>query len=81
MRTLPQGVLRGLGDALLRRDPSGILRAGAIGAGLAITAAGYLMGGVSQRIAGLFSAGMFARKHGKAPTEIVAADEPITSAH
>jgi GT2 family glycosyltransferase len=74
MRTLPQGILRGLGDALLRRDPSGILRAGAIGAGLMITAAGYLMGGISLRMGGLFSAGMFARKHGRAPTEIIAAD-------
>jgi glucosyl-dolichyl phosphate glucuronosyltransferase len=74
LRTLPRGVVRGLGDALLRRDPGGILRAGAIGAGLMITAAGYLAGSVSQRIGGLFGAGTFAGKHGRAPEEIIAAD-------
>ncbi len=43
-QTLPQGVLRGLGDALLRGRPGGLLRAGAIVAGLGITAAGYARG-------------------------------------
>ncbi len=40
-RTLPLGVARGLGDALLRLDPSGFARAGAIAAGVAFTGAGY----------------------------------------
>jgi glycosyltransferase involved in cell wall biosynthesis len=41
VRTLPRGVMRGLADALLRRDPSGLSRAAAIGFGLATTAAGF----------------------------------------
>ena len=41
-RTLPQGFMRGLGDALFRGDLTGLARAGAILAGLAITTAGYL---------------------------------------
>lgn len=53
LRTLPRGVARGFGDALLRRDPSGLLRAGAVVAGLAITVAGYLMGKASLGAAGL----------------------------
>ncbi|HET8629183.1 MAG TPA: glycosyltransferase family 2 protein [Thermomicrobiales bacterium] len=40
-RTLPRGVARGLADAA-RGDPAGLARAGAIAAGLALTAAGYL---------------------------------------
>lgn len=44
LRTLPRGVLRGCADALGRGDPSGLLRAGAIVAGLAATAAGFLAG-------------------------------------
>ena len=44
LRTLPQGVLRGLADAVLRRDPSGAGRAAAIAAGLAVTTAGYVSG-------------------------------------
>jgi GT2 family glycosyltransferase len=42
-RTLPAGVLRGIGDAG-RGDLLGLARAGAIVAGLAVTAAGYLRG-------------------------------------
>jgi glycosyltransferase involved in cell wall biosynthesis len=38
---LPRGIVRGVGDAIVRRDVSGLARAGAIVAGLAITAAGY----------------------------------------
>ncbi len=45
--TLPQGVIRGIGDTVLRRDPIGLARAGAIIAGLAITTVGYLSGIVS----------------------------------
>ena len=41
--TLPRGVLRGLG-ATLRGDVGGIQRAAMIGAGLAVTTAGYLTG-------------------------------------
>jgi GT2 family glycosyltransferase len=48
LRTLPQGAARGLRDALWRRDASGLGRAGAIVAGLAITAAGYLAGTLAQ---------------------------------
>jgi hypothetical protein len=43
LRTLPQGVAGGLADAL-GGDGAGLLRAGAIIAGLLITAAGYLAG-------------------------------------
>lgn len=42
-RTLPLGVLRGIGEAT-RGDPSGLLRAGAIITGLAYTTAGYVVG-------------------------------------
>jgi GT2 family glycosyltransferase len=47
LRTLPAGVLRGFSDALLRHDPAGVARAGAIVAGLAITTAGYARGKLS----------------------------------
>jgi GT2 family glycosyltransferase len=43
VRTLPRAVGRGVADSL-RGDPSALLRAGAIMAGLALTTAGYLMG-------------------------------------
>lgn len=45
LRVLPGGVVRGLADAL-RGDWAGLGRAGAIAAGLAITAGGYLAGRV-----------------------------------
>lgn len=41
-RALPLGILRGVGDACLRLDLTGFLRAGAIILGLAMTTAGYL---------------------------------------
>lgn len=41
---LSRGVLRGIGDAVVRRDATGLHRAGAIAAGLGITIAGYLYG-------------------------------------
>ncbi|MBH1936610.1 glycosyltransferase family 2 protein [Streptomyces sp. AV19] len=47
-RVLPAGVARGLRDALLRR-PGGAGRAGAIVAGLAVTAGGYAVGLVRAR--------------------------------
>jgi len=48
LRTLPRGVARGLVDALVRSDLSGLARAGAITLGLAITIAGYLQGMAGQ---------------------------------
>ncbi|MGH2975486.1 MAG: glycosyltransferase [Solirubrobacterales bacterium] len=47
-RTLPLGVLRGIGDAF-RGRPSGFARAGAIVAGLLVTTAGYLASGGERR--------------------------------
>ena len=49
-RTLPLGVLRGIGD-LLRGRPAGLGRAGAIIAGVGVTTVGYLRGKLSQRAA------------------------------
>lgn len=43
-RVLPRGVLRGLRDTLFRFDFNGLLRAGAIVAGLLITTVGYGVG-------------------------------------
>ncbi len=50
-KVLPQGVLRGLADASFRHDRMGLARAGAILAGLAITAAGYFQQTISQGLA------------------------------
>jgi glycosyltransferase involved in cell wall biosynthesis len=47
-RTLPMGIARGLAD-VLRGDPSGLGRAGAIVTGLAATAAGYTAGALRSR--------------------------------
>ncbi|MGZ4689999.1 MAG: glycosyltransferase family 2 protein [Acidimicrobiia bacterium] len=44
LRTLPLGVVRGCSEGLRGRDPAGFARAGAIVAGLAITATGYARG-------------------------------------
>ena len=79
LRTLPQGTLRGCGDAL-RGDPGGLLRAGAIIAGLAITAAGYLAGYASRRLADLAGAGTLARR-ASAPPDILAAERPVSPPH
>lgn len=43
-RTLPEGVLRGMTDAFLHLDPTGLARSVAIMLGLAATVAGYLLG-------------------------------------
>lgn len=51
VRTLPLGVMRGLKDVMLHRDPAGFLRAGAIVAGLACTTAGYGLGLLSRAAA------------------------------
>lgn len=50
-RVLPRGVARGVVDAIARRDPAGLARAGAIVAGLAITTAGYIVGLLSTKAA------------------------------
>lgn len=49
LRTLPQGIARGLGDAVRRSDAMGLARAASIVTGLAATTAGYLVGAVSGR--------------------------------
>lgn len=51
LRTLPQGVLKGLSDTLLHADISGLGRSFAILAGLFVTAAGYVSGSFLQRFA------------------------------
>jgi len=47
LKTLPQGVIRGVTDATVSHDPTGLARAGAILAGLTVTTAGYVVGRVS----------------------------------
>ncbi len=47
LRTLPKGVLAGLGDGA-RGDRRGFLRALAIGAGLVATALGYVQGTINH---------------------------------
>ncbi len=54
LKTLPQGVVRGLADALFRHDGMGLARAGAIVAGLAFTTAGYCLQWVSQQVTSRF---------------------------
>lgn len=49
LRTLPAGVLRGLGDAVLRFDRGGLQRAAAIVWGLGCATVGYAKGRVSFR--------------------------------
>lgn len=49
-RTLPQSIIRGLMDTLLRHNLRGFARAGAIIAGLAVTTAGYLVGNIFLRV-------------------------------
>jgi glucosyl-dolichyl phosphate glucuronosyltransferase len=50
LRTLPQGVVRGLIDALFHHDLSGLARSGTIITGLSMTMAGYLVGSVFLRV-------------------------------
>ncbi len=47
-QTLPRGVLRGIGEGFTRFDGSGLLRAGAIIAGLSLTTAGFLSGQIAH---------------------------------
>jgi hypothetical protein len=49
-RTLPQAVLRGLGDGLLHGDPAGLGRAAAVLVGLGCTIAGYVAGLVAANL-------------------------------
>ncbi len=49
-KTLPHAILQGLKDTLFRRDLTGLARAGAIIAGLAVTTAGYLVGRISVKV-------------------------------
>jgi hypothetical protein len=51
LRVLPQGVVRGVADALFHGDPMGLARAGAIVVGLGLTTAGYLLGSTLPRVA------------------------------
>ncbi|UNO44301.1 glycosyltransferase [Streptomyces sp. MST-110588] len=70
-RVLPAGVARGLRDAVLRR-PGGAARAGAIVAGVALAAGGYVMGRVRARGSGTFTvagAAGTAREGGTDPGE------------
>lgn len=48
VRTLPAGVLRGLGDMLRHADPLGIARAAAIVAGLATTTTGFVVSQIAD---------------------------------
>jgi glucosyl-dolichyl phosphate glucuronosyltransferase len=56
-RTLPRGVVRGLADLPLHRDPSGVARAATIVAGLGITVYGYLEAKVAERLNGIKNRG------------------------
>jgi hypothetical protein len=78
LRTLPQGVLRGLSDALARRDPSGLSRAGAILLGFASTATGYLIGRIARDPRTLAQAG--GRRHDRAgiATEISPMEQSLS---
>ena len=53
LRTLPQGVVRGLTDALVHGDLNGLARAGAIMIGLTVTTVSYLGGSTFLQIAKL----------------------------
>jgi glucosyl-dolichyl phosphate glucuronosyltransferase len=50
LRTLPQGVMRNLADALFRHALTGFARAGTIVVGLAVTTAGYLVGNIFLKV-------------------------------
>ena len=54
LKTLPQGIARGLMDAITRGDRMGLARAGAIIAGLAYTIAGYSMEWAAQQMSNRF---------------------------
>jgi hypothetical protein len=54
-RTLPLGIVRGLRDALIHHDGTGLGRAGAIAVGLTTAMAGYLVGNAALQLAKLRS--------------------------
>jgi GT2 family glycosyltransferase len=66
LRTLPRGVARGLVDALIRSDLSGLARACAITLGLMITIIGYIQGMVGQA---------FARRSAALPAPMIRREE------
>lgn len=68
LRTLPRGVLRGLGDAC-RGDLSGLGRASAIPVGLAWTAWGYAIGRYAARRTTRAAPGAAARPNGEEPAQ------------
>ncbi len=49
-KVLPQGAIRGLSDALIRQDLSGLARAGAIVSGLVATITGYFVGSICSKL-------------------------------
>lgn len=49
LKTLPRGVIRGVRDALLRGDVSGLGRSAAIVTGLLVTTVGYLVGNLRKK--------------------------------
>jgi hypothetical protein len=51
LQTLPKGVVRGLMDGLFRFDLTGLMRAGAIIVGFAMTMTGYLVGTITPQLA------------------------------
>lgn len=57
LQTLPRGIIRGLIDTFWRWDLAGLGQAGAIMAGLALTATGYLLGTFSKKFTGLGQVG------------------------
>lgn len=48
LKTLPRGVLRGIGDTIFQRDITGLSRAAAIILGLAATGSGYILETIRQ---------------------------------
>jgi glycosyltransferase involved in cell wall biosynthesis len=72
-KALPRGIMRGLVDTFFRRDLTGVLRAGAIVVGLAITIVGYLIGSISSRIADFGEADLVHVRHPRS----VEASSPI----
>ena len=54
-KTLPQGIVYGLADAILHHDITGFARAGTILTGLAVTAVGYLVGSTYSWFTSLLS--------------------------
>ena len=50
LKTLPEGMIRGLADAFDHRDIAGLARIGAIVAGLLATIAGYVVGSIYTKV-------------------------------